>query len=211
MPVEPPARIPTDEALAGRAQSGCRDSFDELVRRYQVPLLHFLAQRAATPDAEDLLQETFLRAYKNLFQFKPKWRWSTWLFTIGRRLSINQYRRRHHPTTVFKALEGLEDAAPSPEQLVVADESRHRLWDIAAAVLSEQQNTALWLYYVEEMPVKQIASVLGRSRMAVKTMLYRARKKLAIPLGEMAPARRASTNATPHRLRCATATETNHG
>jgi len=52
------------------------------------------------------------------------------------------------------------------------------LWDLADAVLTERQMTTMWLYYVQEMPLEEIARVVGGRRGAVKTMLFRARKKL---------------------------------
>ena len=63
----------------------------------------------------------------------------------------------------------------------MAAESGGRLWATAAAVLSEEQFTALWLHYVEDTPMREIAWILGSSRVAVKTMIFRARKKL-LPL-----------------------------
>jgi RNA polymerase sigma-70 factor (ECF subfamily) len=69
----------------------------------------------------------------------------------------------------------------SPVDAVAAEEDRRRLWEQAAEVLTETQLSALWLYYVEQTPIKDIARVLGRSRVAVKTVLFRARKKL-LPL-----------------------------
>ena len=57
-------------------------------------------------------------------------------------------------------------------------ESRNRLWDIAQRRLHEDKFTALWLFYVEDLPVADIANVLGRTRIAVKTMLFRARRQL---------------------------------
>jgi DNA-directed RNA polymerase specialized sigma24 family protein len=69
--------------------------------------------------------------------------------------------------------------------MLSAEESRRRLWHVAAQTLSEQQTTALWLYYVEDMPVKRIAWILGFSRVAVKTMMFRARKKLMPVLEEL--------------------------
>ena len=71
---------PGDEELARRAQLGCTDSFEELVRRFQVPLLRFLGRRTSAVDAEDLLQDTFVRAYQNLQRYRSAWRFRTWLF-----------------------------------------------------------------------------------------------------------------------------------
>ena len=87
--------MPTsDEELACRAQQGCAESFEQLLRRFQTPVLHFLRHRGFFADAEDLTQETFLRAYENLHRYNRRWAFSTWLFTIARRTSLNHRRRR---------------------------------------------------------------------------------------------------------------------
>ncbi len=144
-----------------------------MLRRFQTPLLQFLRHRGPAADAEDLLQETFLRAYENLHRYRPRWAFSAWLFTIARRTSIN-HGRRIRPGTDPAAVAAVASAEAEPLDALVAAESRRRLWDLAAGVLSEEQLTALWLHYVEEMPARQIALVLGRSRGSVKIMLFRA-------------------------------------
>ncbi len=177
----------SDEELARRAQGGCRDSFEELVRRFQVPLLQFLRRWASREDAEDLVQDTFVRAYQNLRRYRPSRRFSTWLFTIARRLSINQQRRRR-PRANGRALEVAEDEALEPGTLAAEQDNRQHLWSRAAEVLTEPQMTATWLHYVEDMPVEQIARVLGRSQVAAKVTLFRARKKLLPIARKLAPA-----------------------
>jgi RNA polymerase sigma-70 factor (ECF subfamily) len=167
----------SDEELACRAQRGCEESLDQLLRRFQVPLLHFLRRRGHAADAEDLLQETFLRAFENLHRYRPRWAFAAWLFTIARRTGIN-HRRRARPAGDAGAVAAV--AAPDGEPLagMLAAEDRRRLWRLAEDRLSEEQHTALWLHYVEDMPVGNIALVLGRTRTSVKVMLHRARKKL---------------------------------
>ena len=65
---------------------GCAACFDELVRQFQSPLLHFLIRRLGSrQDAEDVLQETFLAAFRNLDRYQSTWRFSTWVFTIASR------------------------------------------------------------------------------------------------------------------------------
>jgi len=166
-----------DEELARRAQAGCVASFEELARRFQVPLVHFLRRWASREDAEDLAQDTLLRAYRNLHRYRPSWRFATWLFTIARRLSINQARRRR-PMAASDALDEVEHDAPEPADAVAREESRQRLWSLAASALSKPQMTATWLHYVEGMPLGQIARVLGCSQVAAKVTLFRARKRL---------------------------------
>jgi len=172
----------SDEQLASRAQRGCVASFEELVRRFQLPLLNFLRQRGAGADAEDLLQETFLRAYANLHRYRPLHRAAAWLFTIARRLSINHYHRVAATLATQAsgetALETLAAVDPAPDEMVAAAEERKYLWQLAASLLSEEEMTALWLYYVEELSAREVGVVLDRSWLATKSLLSRARKKL---------------------------------
>ncbi len=186
MPESPQAATPSDEELALCAQRGCADSFDCLVRRFQVPLLQFLRQWSRLADAEDLVQDTFVRAYQNLHRYDSSWRFATWVFTIARRLSLNRQRARR-PAAGSESLNAVEAATPPPAQLAAEKDSRRHLWSLAAAVLNRRQMTAMWLYYVEDMSVKEVARVLGGSRVAVKTMLHRARRKLMPALKELDP------------------------
>jgi len=195
MPRDETTVSPTDEELARQAQQGCSASFEQLVRRFQVPLSQFLRYRSGPVDVEDLVQDTFVRAYENLHRYRDSRRFSTWLFTIGRRLSINR-ARRHRSMADSEALESVDSPAPPPEQVVANEESRCRLWRLAGDVLTERQHTAVWLYYVEDLPVRQIAHVLGRSSSAVKTLLFRARRRL---LQEMASAEQAAASSDGRR------------
>lgn len=175
---------PTDEHLAVRAAAGCSQSFETLVRRFQTRVLHFLTRRTRSrEDAEDLTQEAFVRAYENLGRYNVRWRFSTWIFTIAQRLAASHVRRRR-PTDQSIELSDTTDAAAQPAQRLAAIESRQRLWDIAAEALDETKFTAMWLHYVEEMTAAEVGHVLGRSRVAVKTMLHRARKQLKPALAD---------------------------
>lgn len=167
----------SDEELAVQAQAGCAASFDALVRRFQTPLLQFLRRRGNPADAEDLLQEAMVRAYVNLHQYRPRWRFATWMFTIARRVSINYYRRAR-PVADDERVHCAACDRAGPAETVAADESRQRLWDVAQRVLSEEEQTALWLHYVEELTLRDVGLVLGRSWGSVKTMVFRARKKM---------------------------------
>ena len=187
MAPEPAAVPPDDQRLAREAQQGSVAGFEELVRRYQVPLLHFLRNRTRNAaDAEDLLQDTFLRAYENLHRYRPSYRFSTWLFTIAHRISLNAGRKRRLPRAA-DGVESLPDDRREPEAVAIEKEQRGRLWDLAATKLSQPKMTALWLYYVEQMPIAEIAKVLNRSHVATKTLLFRARGELRSLLQEMKP------------------------
>jgi RNA polymerase sigma-70 factor (ECF subfamily) len=165
----------TAEQLALCAQQGCRKSFNELVERFSARLVHFLEREIANAqNAEDLSQETFVRAWQNISRYKPCWRFSTWLYTIGYRLACN-----HHMDLPIDSTDVSRpgDAQP-PDVLVENRETGQRLWNTAAH-LPQNQYEALWLKYAESMSIKEIAKVMGKSRVNVKVILYRARTELA--------------------------------
>ena len=102
------------EELARRSQQGCRASFAELVERYAVPLRQFLHhQTNHLHDAEDLVQDTFVRAYGNIDRYRSSYKFSTWLFTIARRLASSRFRSLRRPQMVAEAV----SADPEPRVL----------------------------------------------------------------------------------------------
>jgi RNA polymerase sigma-70 factor (ECF subfamily) len=168
---------PPDEQLVEAVQGGCHESFSELVKRYQVPLLHFIQNRTGSmSEAEDLVQDAFLRAYQNIDRYQPKWRFSTWLYTIAFRLAVSHHRRkRPDATSEFSHMQGTGNG---PEALVSETEERSRLWEIAKKVLSQSQYTIVWMHYVEQVPLNEVAKMIEKSPVSVRAALFRARKKL---------------------------------
>jgi RNA polymerase sigma-70 factor (ECF subfamily) len=169
-----------DEELAFRAQSGSMPAFVELVSRFEGRLYNFLLRRAPTSsDAEDLTQETFLRAWQKIASYRGSHRFSTWLFTIAARLATDWRRtwarRKAHDQQVGtqRAQQQSEAAQES------SSDSSNSIWDIARIVLNDQQHSAMWLRYVEELSINEIARVLGKTSIAVRVTLHRARQILA--------------------------------
>ena len=84
-----------DEDLAREAAADDMDAFEELVRRRRSGLVRFLTSfTQSAADADDLVQETFLRAYRNLANYDPRKPFLPWLYVIARRLAINLFRKR---------------------------------------------------------------------------------------------------------------------
>jgi RNA polymerase sigma-70 factor (ECF subfamily) len=168
----------SDEELARQVRAGSLSCFAEIVYRHEGRLMGFLARRThSVHDAEDLLQETFGRAFERIGLYDPAWRLSTWLFTIASRLCASHHRRA--------GAERLGDAhdlaAPrsDPAAAAARREENDNLWAAARRVLSENQLSALWLRYVDEMSVKEIAAVMGKTQTHVKVLLFRARSRMA--------------------------------
>lgn len=171
-----------DAVLARRAADGCVDSFATLARRYQVPVVHYvrrLTGRVGGDQADDVTQDTFLRAWRLIDQFDCRWTFSTWLFTIARRTWLNHARsaRRRRVRETAAAVAGVSFVEPALGML--EEERAARLWDVAAAELSEREFTAVWMRYVEEKSLAEVAAVLGRPIATTKVILFRARRRLA--------------------------------
>ncbi len=187
--------VASSEELARLAQGGSRDAFGELVLRHEGSLLRFLRTRVPSEgEAEELVQESFLRAWRKLALFDPSQRFTTWLFTLARHLAVSRGRARRlallddHEGTALQ----LAAAAADPGVEVARRESGERLWELADAVLTRDQREALWLRYAEDLSADEIGAVLGKRAVAVRVLLFRARETLARHLESNRPARAAA-------------------
>lgn len=178
-----------DEALARRAASGDESAFEALVGRFQ-GRVYRLARRltGGEGDAQDVLQETFLSAYRNLAAFRGEAKFSTWLFRIATNAALMQNRTRAR-----RPVESLDAYAPhfddagrharEPADLSLAaraDELLDRRRLVAQALegidrLPETCRVAFVLRDLEEMPTAEVAAVLGIEPAAVRQRVHRAR------------------------------------
>ena len=165
--------------LVDAAKSGSVDAFTELVHGYRERLLRFLLTRCTNhADAEDALQDTLINAYRYIGSYDPRWRFSTWLYRIAIR---NAGRLR---TENLAELGEPEDDGADPLAHCIADSERDNLWRSAKRILSDEVFAAMWLRYVEDMSVNDVASVLKRSTSWTKVNLMRGRQALAAELGD---------------------------
>lgn len=169
----------SDEQLAARARAGCAASFAALAQRMRPRLLHFLWQRTRSwADAEDAAQDALTKAMQKIQTYDDRWKFSTWLFTIGQRTAID-LRRKQRDTISIDATTPVPDRGAAPADRMAADELAANIWATAQRVLGDDQYSALWLRYGEDQEIRDIAKVLNKSHVAVRVMLMRARNKLA--------------------------------
>src|SRR6186713_2904504 len=132
-----------DEFLIKQTLAGNRQAFRLVVLRYQRPLFRFLGLlgfRGAR--AEDLAQETFLRAFKALASFDPaRAAFSTWLFTIARRLAIGEWRRTQQEQGLPLAYEERSSLALDPAQSALSSERVRRLEGALRALPEQLRST----------------------------------------------------------------------
>ena len=185
-----PGKTETDEELASRAAAGSRPAFEVLASRYGLRLFHFLRSRAGSDeDVEDLVQETFLKVYRNIGRYDPKRRFSTWLYTVAFRLSISRHRSQKVKPLPLDS-EGPELPSPGPQEALIRKEealTAGNIWLVARA-LKPSEYEVLWLRYAEEMPIKDIALAMRKTMVGVRVLLHRSRLKLGKKLTASSPA-----------------------
>ena len=184
----------SDDVLAARAREGGRSAFVALVERYQDRVYRLALRMSNNPsDAEEIVQNTFLLAYRSIRSFHGDSRFWTWLYRIAVNSALMQRRAaRRHPAL---SLEGMDAAsggvsASGSEPLQGADELIHRKMlavrvHEAMARLQASQRAALVLCDLEGLSSQDAADVLGVSADVVRQRAHRARLRLREQLGDL--------------------------
>jgi RNA polymerase sigma-70 factor (ECF subfamily) len=188
-----PHRLPSSVAredehlLVAAAKKGDTAAFEELVNRYEDKIFRLAKNITGNhEDAEDAMQDAFLKAYSHLHDFHGDSRFYTWLVRIAANESLMRLRkRRPNQFSLDEPVEGatdlmpreLEDWGPSPEQRYAEAEMEGILADIIEK-LDPEFRIVLVLRDVEELSTRETAEALAISLPAVKTRLLRARLKL---------------------------------
>ncbi len=170
-----------ERALIRRVLAGDRAAAEELVKAHQGSLYAYMLRMTSRPEvAEDVVQEAFVRAFVHLKRYDPRFRFSTWLFTIAKRLHVNACQRLapSFDTDTVGAFAGrLVGAAGPSERHEQGEGVRHAL-DDAMSVLTDDQREAIVLFYQLDWSVEQIAEYLDQPEGTVKSHLHRGRRRL---------------------------------
>jgi RNA polymerase sigma-70 factor (ECF subfamily) len=191
VPVEESEDVLTDEELLKRTAAGDREAFDVIVTRHQAAVFRFA--RAATEGpaaAEDVLQETFLAAWRAAGTFQGRSAVRTWLLTIARNQAWHQREREARLPMDDVPLPELGEAAgwgdENPEEGVLRSQRRECLAR-ALEALGPEEREILVLRELEELTGEETAAALGISLAAMKSRLHRARLRLAAQLRRGGP------------------------
>ena len=183
------AELDPDAALMLRVREGDRSAFETLVEKYKLPVVNLVARTIHDfTEAEDIAQHVFVQVYKSAHRYEVTAKFSTWLFTIARNLSLNELRRRsRHRADSLDETFADDDEHPvrqapdlrttGPTDQLLRDELETKVEE-AIAELAEKQRTALWMCCHEEFSYEEIAQVIGCSLSATKSLIHRARETL---------------------------------
>jgi RNA polymerase sigma-70 factor (ECF subfamily) len=179
----------TDLAVVAKARLGDADAFRALVERHSRPLFRLAFRMTGNQhDAEDVVQESFLRAYRQLGKFDERASFGTWLYRIATNCSLDVMRSRKRRAKQEAGPEGavseMEDPVlslpsgdPTPERVAMSGEVRERVAE-AMNELSASERTAFVLRHFEGMRMEDVSRVLGCQPGAAKHSVFRAVQKL---------------------------------
>jgi RNA polymerase sigma factor (sigma-70 family) len=149
-----------NEALVAAARAGDRAAFALLVARYRdVAFAYALARLRDRDEAEDVTQETFIRAFLAVGRLRGPGSWEAWMMRILRNLCHDALRRKRAQQAEPIKDDWLADA-PSPEMIAIAGERRREL-SAAVAALPEKYRVPLLMHYAARRTYREIAAVLG--------------------------------------------------
>jgi RNA polymerase sigma-70 factor, ECF subfamily len=179
----------TDAATVALARDGDSEAFRALVERHSRAVYRLaLRMTGSTQDAEDVVQETFLKAYRQLSRFESRANFSTWLHRIAMNCSIDLIRARPHREAGHDAEDldhlGSDDhlqRQASPERLMLSTEVQDRVAG-AMSGLSAMERAAFALRHFEGQSIEEISRALGLKTNATKHSIFRAVKKMRVAL-----------------------------
>ncbi len=194
--VESAQAIAASDALAvERTLAGERDAFRVLVERHSHNVFRLAYRMTGNQhDAEEVVQEAFLRAYQKLGQFAARSNFGTWVYRIAANYAIDRMRQKQkeearRQTPSVEDQDGMEndpmnrvaDVAPTPERLTQSIELRKQM-EQALAALSHAERTAFVMRHWEGCGIEEIAVVLNSNSGAAKNTVFRAVQKLRLAL-----------------------------
>jgi RNA polymerase sigma factor (sigma-70 family) len=171
-------KLQGDAKLIAMARSGNAGAFETIVDRYQARLLGFCRQMLnSTEDAEDVLQEVFVNAYRAMLADEREINLRPWLYRIARNRCLNHLRKPTADAQESMDMVPVVEAASTAEKVSNREEFRQLLNDVGK--LPETQRTALLLREMDAMSYEEIAAAMETSVPSVKSLLVRARISLA--------------------------------
>ncbi|CAM3763642.1 RNA polymerase sigma factor SigW [Marinicrinis lubricantis] len=173
--------------LAKLARDGDRSAFAELVDLYKDKIYHLGYRMLGNAhEAEDIVQETFLRVYRSLKSYDPSHKFSTWIYRIGTNLCIDRLRKRKFHAfsldadTTEDGLDGYSMLASedlTPEQQITLSETQQHIRQ-AIDKMPEKYRSVVVLRYLHDLSLQEISGILGMPVTTVKTRVHRGREYL---------------------------------
>jgi RNA polymerase sigma-70 factor, ECF subfamily len=173
--------------MVAQVKKGDQEAFEGIVDLFKDKIYrHCYRMVGNGHEAEDLAQETFLRAYRNINKYNSEFKFSTWIFRIATNLCIDRLRKKKPDYYLDAEVPGTEGAnmysqlsteEPLPEEVVTENEQWNEL-QAEIMKLPEKYRTAIVLKYVEDLSLEEISQIMDIPVPTVKTRIHRGREAL---------------------------------
>lgn len=174
-----------DISTVNRVLAGDMNAYSTLIDKHK-DLVFTIALRITQnrEDAEEIAQDTFLKAYQKLSSFRKESRFATWLYRIVYNESISRVRKKRPVTISLEEETTLDPADDTPDESLFGLEpgEQQKVIGEVMRALPESDQVLLTLFYLDDQPVSEIAQVTGMSESNVKVRLHRCRKKIGLAL-----------------------------
>ena len=170
--------VADDRELVERVLGGDTAAFEYLFDRYREAIHRLFVQRTGdTDDADDLLQETFVKVYVNLHRYRAEYTFGQWLYTIARNTFIDYVRRRQDDLPIDERFTAPASSAPTPEESVINSQQQKQI-EHCLGELAPRYRQLIRMRFFEEYSYEEIAAKLSLPLGTVKTRIHRAREQM---------------------------------
>ena len=170
--------VAEDRRLVELVLEGDDTAFEYLFNRYRDAIHRLFVQRlGGVNDADDLLQETFIKVYINLHRYSTDYTFGQWVYTIARNTFIDYVRKRQDDLPIDEKFSSPASNTPTPEESVINSQQRHQI-ELCIARLPENYRRLIRMRFFDEYSYEEIAAKLTLPLGTVKTQIHRAREQM---------------------------------
>jgi RNA polymerase sigma-70 factor (ECF subfamily) len=181
--------VESDASLVTRAQAGDMDAFRVLVERHTRSVFRLAVRLTGSEqDADEVVQDSFVKAYRQLHRFESRATFSTWLYRIAANCAVDLIRARPRGHESLDAVgpeaapaPSVTSTTPSAERLMLSSQIQQRMRG-ALALLSDRERTAFLLRHIEGLSIEEISQQLQLKTNATKHSIFRAVRKMRVAL-----------------------------
>lgn len=176
--------VAEDRRLVELVLEGDDAAFEYLFNRYRDAIRRLFVQRlGGANDADDLLQETFIKVYINLYRYSPDYTFGQWVYTIARNTFIDFVRRRQDDLSIDERFSAPASNNPTPEESVINLQRRSQI-EQYLELLAPRYRRLIVLRFFDEYSYEEIAAKLSLPLGTVKTQIHRAREQMCRMISE---------------------------
>ena len=176
-----------ERKLIEKAAAGDKSAATKLIKGHQGSLYAYILRMSGSPEmAEDIVQDAFVRVLMHLDRFDPRFRFSTWLFTIAKRLYLNanQKLKPHYDSEIVGGWDGNAQAPSAPTIRDEVETNVRGCIQIALDALSNEQREVILLFHQQSWSISSIAKHLAMPEGTVKSHLHRGRQRMRRAINE---------------------------